>query len=226
MWSKRLVLVSLGFALMGCETFKQEYPNDPAFAPILPIKTAKPVPASGSIYDRRTSLALFETLRARRVGDILTVLLVEKTDAQKKATTDQLKNDSIDIKNSTMLGKPIDLGNGRNFSFKLDADRQFNGKGESKQNNKLSGTISVTVTDVLDNGNMIVRGEKWIKLNQGKEYIRLAGIVRAADITPENTITSDRIANARIAYSGTGQVANTNVQGWLSQFFNTVFFPF
>ncbi len=83
----------------------------------------------------------------------------------------------------------------------------------------------MTVAQVLANGNMVVQGEKWVKINQGNEYVQLSGIVRPRDIRPDNSVTSDRVANARISYGGTGQINNANAQGWLARFIWSPLFP-
>lgn len=214
--------------LFGCEALHPPAPGDnPDYAPTYPVtpdpKELRKV--SGAIYSSETALPLFETPRARHPGDILTVFLIEKTDAQKNATTTQRKNDTTKITNKLFLGRPISLGSGYSMDFDLDNQRQFNGEGRSIQNNKLAGSISVTVAKVLANGNMVVQGEKWVRINQGNEFVRLSGIVRPQDIKADNTITSDRIANARISYGGTGQINNTNAQGWLSRILWGPLFP-
>lgn len=222
-----LILVSMHL-LVGCEALHPPYPGtQPDYAPTYPVE---PDPTqkrhiNGAIYNAETALPLFETPRARHVGDLVTVLLIEKTDAQKRAITRQRKNEKDQLVNATFLGRPIALGGGYNFDFDLDAQRKFGGEGQSVQNNKLAGSISVTVAKVLANGNMVVQGEKWIHINQGSEYVRLSGIIRPQDLRPDNSITSDRIANARIAYGGTGQINNTNAQGWFARFLWGPFFP-
>lgn len=214
--------------LVGCEAITPPAPGkNPDYAPTY---ASNPDPkelrrVSGAIYDNETALPLFETPRARHAGDILTVYLIEKTDAQKNATTTQKKNDTEKITNKLFLGRPISLGSGYSMDFDLDNQRQFTGDGRSIQNNRLAGSISVTVARVLANGNMIVQGEKWVRINQGNEFVQLSGIVRPQDIKPDNTITSDRIANARISYGGTGQINNTNAQGWLSRILWGPLFP-
>ncbi len=214
--------------LSGCEALYPPAPGiNPDYAPTYPV-TPDPKQlrrTSGAIYSNETALPLFETPRARHPGDILTVFLVENTDAQKNATTTQKKNEAVKITNKAFLGRPISLGSGYSLDFDLDNQRQFTGEGRSIQNNRLAGSISVTVTKVLANGNMMIQGEKWIHINQGKEYVQLSGIVRPPDIRADNTITSDRVANARISYGGTGQVNNTNAQGWLSRFLWSPLFP-
>ncbi|ASQ45584.1 flagellar basal body L-ring protein FlgH [Legionella clemsonensis] len=223
-------LLGLGIIcqLAGCEALFPPYPGtQPDYAPTYPTgpdpKQTRHI--NGAIYNAETALPLFETPRARHPGDIVTVVLIEKTDAQKRAITRQRKNDKVEIFNASFAGRPIALGGGYSMDFDLDAKRKFEGEGQSVQNNKLAGSISVTVAKVLSNGNMVVQGEKWIHINQGSEFVRLSGIIRPQDIRPDNTITSDRIANARIAYGGTGQINNTNAQGWFSRFIWGPLFP-
>lgn len=222
-------LVCLSAAILsGCEALHPPVAGtDPDYAPTYPT-TPDPKELrreSGAIYSYETALPLFETPRARHSGDILTVFLVERTDAQKNATTTQKKNDAEKITNKLFLGRPISLGSGYSMDFDLDNQRQFTGDAKSLQNNRLAGSISVTVSKVLANGNMIVQGEKWIQINQGKEYVRLSGVVRPQDIRADNSINSDRIANARISYGGTGQINNTNAQGWLARILWGPLFP-
>jgi flagellar L-ring protein precursor FlgH len=223
-----MIMVAMSGLLIGCDTLNPPEPgNDPSFAPTYPVgrdpKSSNYV--NGAIYNTETALPLFETPRARHVGDILTIKLMERTDAQKRARSRSNKNDKYQGQNDTFLGRPISLGSGYSMDFALQNKREFNGEGESVQNNQLNGSISVTVAEVLTNGNMVVQGEKWIQINQGNEYVRLSGIVRPQDIQPDNTITSDKIANAKISYSGTGQVANANVQGWFSKFIWSALWP-
>lgn len=215
-------------ALSGCETLHPPAPGDnAAYAPTYP---AGPDPKelrkeTGAIYSAETALPLFETPRARHPGDILTVILVERTDAQQNTTTTQKKNDQEKIINTAFLGRPISLGSGYSMDFDLNNQRNFTGQGNSVQNNKLTGNISVTVAKVLANGNMIVQGEKWVRINQAREFVQLSGIVRPQDIKADNSISSDRVANARISYGGTGQINNTNAQGWLARILWGPLFP-
>ncbi|MDX1837088.1 flagellar basal body L-ring protein [Legionella taurinensis] len=223
-----VVSLSIAGLLSGCELLNPPAPgNSPDFAPTYPVTpdNKQGRVTQGAIYNAETALPLFETPRARHAGDIVTVLLVEKTDAQKKATTMQTKNDKSQIVNGSFLGRPIALGAGYSLDFDLNAKRQFMGDARSIQNNKLAGSISVTVAKVLANGSMLIQGEKWVSINQGHEYVRVSGMIRPQDISPDNTVRSDRIANARIAYGGTGQINNVNAQGWFSRFIWGPFFP-
>jgi flagellar L-ring protein precursor FlgH len=190
----------------------------------------------GAIFDVRNNIALFEDYRARRVGDILTVRLEEQTDAEKESETTVSKSNSNGINNPVLFGTtpqfdlpsklPLASTEDNNLAFRLGSESDFTGEGESGQNNKLSGNISVSVVEVLPNGNMIIRGEKVITINQGNEYIRLAGMVSPRDIAADNSISSVRIADAQISYVGDGAPNDANVMGWLSRFFVSALMPF
>lgn len=223
-----LLLFNFVVMLAGCEALSPPAPGkDPDYAPTYPT-TPNPKEqryVHGAIFNPENALPLFETPRARHVGDILTVKLMEKTQGQKRATSRQRKNDNIEITNQTVFGRPVNLGHNYNFDFDIETARQFDGEAQSQQNNQLTGSISVTVAKVLSNGNMIVQGEKWVRINQGKEFIRLSGIVRPADINPDNSVSSDRVANAKISYGGVGQANNTNAQGWFSRILWGPWFP-
>lgn len=218
----------LALFLGGCEALNPPAPGtDPDYAPTYPTG---PDPKelrreSGAIYSSETALPLFETPRARHQGDILTVFLVENTNGQQKATTVQKKNDTALSVNSVFFGRPISLGSKYSADYNLSNQRTFDGEVATVQNNQLLGNITVTITRVLANGNMLVQGEKWVRINQAKEYIRLSGIVRPQDIKPDNSISSDRVANARISYGGVGQANNTNAQGWFSRFLWSPLYP-
>ena len=108
----------------------------------------------------------------------------------------------------------------------ITGDRAFDGKADSSQSNSLIGNITVSVAERLPNGNLLVRGEKLININQGEEYIRLQGIIRPVDIGPDNAVASTKVADAKISYSARGALADSNKQGWLSRFFNSPIFPF
>ena len=184
------------------------------------------LPTAGAIYNSGTGFALFEDPKARVEGDLLTVLLVEKTQAQKKASTSTSKDTSVDIANPTLFGRPLTKDGTPIGTFGLGSGNSFDGKGDTSQSNQLSGSITVTVVERLANGNLVVVGEKNVELNQGSERVRLSGIVRPVDVRPDNSITSDRVAEAHIEYVGRGALADANAQGWLSRFFNSPWFPF
>jgi flagellar L-ring protein precursor FlgH len=116
---------------------------------------------------------------------------------------------------------------GRNvLSGSLADSSQFDGEGTSAQSNQLTGFISVTVAKRLANGNLLVRGQKWITLNQGREYVRIEGIVRPVDIGPDNVVPSYNVADASISYGGQGTLADSNTKSWLARFFDSPYMPF
>lgn len=218
------VVTLLVVMVAGCAGRQDDFippsPNDEAYAPPeLDYQVTRV--SKGSLYTGTTSMTLFQDRRAYRVGDILTVLLDEKTESDKSASTQYGKDSSANITAPTLGNKTFE-----DVSASVDATRDFDGAAASKQGNSLSGSITVTVYNVLPNGVLRVRGEKWLKLNQGDEYIRLTGNVRVDDIQADNTLSSQRIADARITYAGRGSFADTNTAGWLTQFFNSPWMPF
>jgi flagellar L-ring protein precursor FlgH len=187
-------------------------------------------PAKGSLYSDATAKMLYEDRKAGRVGDILTVQLREATTSSKSSNTEVKKETEVSIPEAagglgTILGSQVSL---KEFSLltNLAAERQFNGEADADQRNRLQGDISVTVVDVYPNGTLVVRGEKWMTLNHGDEFIRISGLVRPEDVRPDNTVVSTKIANARISYSGTGTLADSQQMGWLARFFNHPVWPF
>ncbi len=193
------------------------------------------VPASeergSSLYSPYTEVALFEDVKGYRRGDIINVLLAERTSAQKSSGTNVSKSNEATIENPTLGGEQRDtLGSFRgydwNFGFGLSSEQAFTGASGSNQSNTLSGSIAVTVVEELPRGNLLVQGEKWISLNEGHEFIRVRGIIRRSDIAQNNTVLSTQIADARIAYGGSGVTKDANRMGWLSRFFNSAIQPF
>lgn len=218
----RTLVVLCTLALAGCASSPQRDPYE-----LPPEAVMEPeAPADGSIFQSGRNIALFEDRKARQIGDVLTVLLVEKTDAKKAAATNTSKETSVGLEGPTMLGRPVTIGGTEILNFDVGMGQSFTGAGGSTQSNALSGSVSVLITRVLPNGNLVVRGEKQLALNQGSEMVAIEGIVRPADIGADNTVRSDRVANARIHYGGKGAVADASAQGWLTRIFNSAWFPF
>jgi flagellar L-ring protein precursor FlgH len=211
--------------LAGCASAPRAR-DDAEWAPTPPsAQQVAPAQADGSIYHDAQNMELFTDPRAHRVGDILTVALVESTQASKKATTTTSKSDKANIASPTVLGHALSIG-GKVADIGLDGERTFDGAGSSTQSNQLTGQITVTVAQRLTNGNLLVRGEKWLTINQGQELVRISGIVRPQDIGQDNVVPSTRVADARISYTGRGTLADANTRGWLSRFFNSKWMPF
>ena len=165
-------------------------------------------------------------ISVERFSVVVTVLLVEATDAAKKSDTTLDKSSTTSIPNPVLAGKLRDFGDDNTLGFELESDTAFDGESASNQSNSLEGSITVTVAKVYPGGNLYVQGEKWIQINQGNEYIRLRGIIRPVDISSDNSILSTKIADARMSYSGTGATADVNKAGWLSRFFISPIWPF
>lgn len=225
----KLFYLCLSITLLGaCQSTgsHQPLPNDPFYAPILPEIPRQKVADDGSIFQSDMANSLYSDVKARRVGDIITVNLQENTRATKSAGTSTSKETEATINPILGLGgNALNIGN-ESIQLGIDTTNEFEGDSSANQSNNLTGMISVTVVQVLANQNLLVRGEKWLTLNNGDEYIRLTGVVRPADVSPTNEIESTKIANARIQYSGTGSFANAQKEGWLSGFFSSEYWPF
>lgn len=190
------------------------------YAPAYAMPAPAPVAANGSIFQASTGYTpLTSGSRAGQVGDIITILLVESTQASKSnaATTGREGSISLTPPTTGILSKlfqPSDVA--------ASGSNDFKGSGNASQSNSLSGEITVTVAQVFPNGTMLVRGQKALTLNRGDEFIQITGLVRAADISPDNRILSTRVADARITYTGKGEIARASRQGWLQRFFSMV----
>lgn len=178
--------------------------------------------ANGAIF-QNGARPLFEDRRARYVGDTLTINLVEKTAAQKKSSANAERNHDIGLSVPTIVGVP---GKGaQGMSVEVESSNKFEGKGDAAATNDFTGTITVTVIEVLPNGNLMVSGEKMIAINQGEEFIRFSGVVNPLYVSGANTIPSTQVADARIEYKANGYIDSAQTMGWLARFFLT-FLPF
>jgi flagellar L-ring protein precursor FlgH len=219
---KIITVLMVGGVLTGCShtpdrISKFEY--EPAYPTNIPKLDT---PRSGSLY-QTGAMDLFNDIKARRIGDIITVKLQEKMNAQKKAAANEKKSNVSKHAAPSLLGGTVGAAlGGVNLlgATSLDSSDTFKGQGDASQSNSLTGDISVTVVEVIPNGNLVVRGEKWVTINQGEEVIRFGGIVRPADISPDNSIPSTKVADARIIYSGDGLVNEATQQGWMARFFS------
>jgi flagellar L-ring protein precursor FlgH len=218
-----LFLIVTNAMLAGCITVQRA---EESYEPPRPAEPAYDRPTSGAIYNSGAEVRLFEDRKATRVGDILTVRLQESTNASKNSQTSTSKESEATLANPTVFGRPVTLGGDPLFDGALSGETSFDGAGSSSQSNSLAGSITVTVVERLANGNLRIRGEKWVTINQGREFIRLSGIIRSDDIEPDNSLYSHRIADAEITYSSKGVLAAANRMGLISRFFNSVFHPY
>lgn len=225
--SKFLLAALLTQVLAGCSTYVSQLEGQ-AFEPVDPaVNLASEQPSNGAIF-RSGQSGLFATdQRARRVGDILTVTFNEIFAATKAQTAASSKADAFAVTLPTGLpniltgGFDTDAG-GNGAGLTAGTNRTFSGAGNAAQSNSFTGSLAVTVTRVFPNGNMEVAGQKEITLNNGNEYVRVKGIVRPEDISATNIVSSTRLADAQIRYTGSGHLADASKPGWLSQFMRAI----
>ena len=226
---KKVIILFTLFGLAGCTSLpNEEVKNDPEYAPVEPLEADLNMVPTGSLFQDRYANNLYSDIKAHRVGDIITVYLEESTSAKKQAGT------SLDKSNSYNLGVdgiifPKRMGSAQDgiaaFGGGGSQNSSFSGDAGTDQSNSLNGSITVNVTRVLTNGNLEIRGEKWLMLNNGEEFVRIKGVIRSEDVNSNNSVSSTHVANARIQYGGTGNFANTQEQGWLASFFNGPYWP-
>jgi flagellar L-ring protein precursor FlgH len=218
-----LCAVLIVAALSGCQTAKPLKEDDEQLSW---AQESVPPASNGAIYQVGRDVALFENPIARHVGDIVTIVLNESTAAKKSATTTTAKTTNENLPGMTLLGSPVTIHGTPVLSNNISDASKFNGEGDSAQSNSLTGYITATVVRVLPNGNLLIKGEKQIWINQGSEYVRVSGVIRPIDLAPDNSIPSLKVGAARISYGGKGALADANAPGWLSRFFNSPWTPF
>ena len=184
---------------------------------VRPEAMATALPANGAIYQTVQARPLFEDRRARRIGDTITINLVERNTAEKSANANATRNGNMSAGIGPINRLPLSGLNG--LELEADAESDFNGKGAAAANNVFNGTITVTVIDVYPNGNLLVSGEKMVAINQGNEFIRFSGVINPNTVTTANSVQSTQVADARIEYRGSGFIDESNTMGWLQRFF-------
>ncbi|MDH5834964.1 flagellar basal body L-ring protein FlgH [Luteimonas kalidii] len=250
---KAFLSIGLALALTGCATVVGDarpfappagapgyavpahaatgYAGYPAAAP---MAVAASGDGGGSIYasagasagGSQRGLRLFQDSKARGVGDLLTIVLVENTRAKTNARTSVTKDSGVGMAAPTLFGQSVTYNGRPLLQAEIEGSRDFAGAGDSAQSNQLVGDITVSVVEDLGNGNLRVAGQKQMRLNQGDELVQIQGLVRTADIGPDNRVTSDRVGEAQILYGGRGTLARSNAMGWLARFFNSAAFPY
>ena len=216
--------VAIAMVATGCVTSPLEDGRD--FTATLPDEQQMPTTTPGAIYAQGTEVSLWQNVTARNVGDTLTIQLAESTSAEKNASTTANKSSTAELAGPTVFGRPVTINGTPVLEGSMNTQSDFAGNGASKQSNALDGALSVTVAKRFANGNLLVRGQKWITINTGREFVRVEGIVRPSDIAPDNSVLSWKVADAFISYGGQGTVANASKPGWLYRFFNSPHTPF
>lgn len=222
--------------LSGCSTAPErmeKFSYEPNYPMNIPQSN---LPKNGSLYHAGEGLSLFDDSRAHKIGDIITINLEEKFDAKKKDEAKYNKANTQDYGVNTpltMFGQtpispisaPFATGSPTGIGIGYGSTGTFAGKSDVKQNSSLTGSIAVTVVEVIQNGNLVIRGEKWITIHEGEEVIRFAGIIRPQDIRPDNTIDSEKVADVRLIYKDNGISGDTNRPGAATQFLSK-YWPF
>lgn len=210
-------------ALAGCSSYNPfktvEFDKPMTARPVAPVTPAVGH-ADGAIYQQASYRPLFEDPRARNVGDTITIVLNEQINASKQSASDASKTQSTAAGITALAKVPLKGLNGLQVGG--NSSSQFSGKGDSSSSNLFTGTITVTVIEVLPNNNLIVAGERQIGINQGSEFIRFSGVVNPANIVNGNTVSSTQVADARIEYRGTGYIDEAQTMGWMARFFQSV----
>jgi flagellar L-ring protein precursor FlgH len=188
--------------------------HSPDFAPVQPLPRETNAGATGAIFAADNTDLWQAKRRSYRVGDIITVLLSESTQAARtlnNETSRESSTDAIPTGTSNAIANAAPLLNGFNAGGAVTTNR---GTGIADQRASLTGSIAVTVTEVQANGNLVIRGEKQLSLSEGGEVIQVAGIIRPDDVSAINTVQSRRLANGQITYKGVGDLANSTRAGW------------
>jgi len=208
-----LLVVLLGLA--GCGTTPSTIVEHPTTA--RPQAQATPPAGNGAIYQATAYRPLFEDRRARHVGDVLTIVINEKTQAGKQASSNASKNSEVDSSISAVAGLPLKMFQG--VGLNAEAATSYDDKSALNSSNTFSGSVTVTVIEVLPNGNLVVAGEKQIGLDKGTEYIRLSGVVQPDTIQAGNTVSSAKVADARIEYRTSAKFDKAEMMSWMARFF-------
>lgn len=212
----RALLLSTAMLVSACSAGGTE--PRPSYAPV-PIPPAPPPAANGAIFQPERGYAALTTgARAAQVGDIVSIQLVERTNAATQNSQTTNRNGSLGL--TPPATGPLSIINPSDVA--MGGESEFAGRGAATQTNQLNGEIAVTVVAVHPNGLLEVRGEKRVRINRGDEFIRLSGLIRPADIGADNRVLSTRVANAVITYTGQGELARASRQGWLQRFFSIV----
>ncbi|MHB1354102.1 MAG: flagellar basal body L-ring protein FlgH [Thiobacillus sp.] len=213
--TRAIGMLGLLLGLAACGTTPSTIVERPTTA--RPQVTAGQPPGNGAIYQAATYRPLFEDRRARHVGDVLTIVINERTQAGKQASSDASKSGAVDASVGTVAGLPLKMFQG--LGINAEASTAYDDESALNSSNTFSGSVTVTVIEVLPNGNLVVAGEKQIGLDKGTEYIRLSGVVQPDTIQAGNTVSSAKVADARIEYRSSAKFDKAEVMNWLGRFF-------
>lgn len=218
-WGLAIALLLL---LAGCAVAPSTEIRQPLTArPVAPA----PAENNGAIFQANKSVRLFEDRRARQVGDTLTVNLVENTAATRKSETTETRESSADINvpAPTVLGRSVPMVEDTAWNPSSESAHTY--KDNETNSNTFRGTLTVTVVEVLDNGNLVVAGEKRVSINNDTEYLRLAGVVNPIHITSANTVNSTQLADVQLESKNSQGIDKSQLSSMLARFF-LILLPF
>ena len=206
---RRLALALLVATLCACSVIPpQPLVHSEGFKPVYPVVDAQPKLATGAIFNSNRSEAFFGVGRSYVVGDLVSVLLAENTSANRSQNASLKKTAGAKVSSKGLLNIFGDLGP------ELGSTVTNDGSGQTNQEQTLTGSVTVSVVEIMPNGNLVLRGEKQLALSEGSEVIQVSGVVRPEDIAPNNTVLSRRLANAQISYRGIGDESAATRAGW------------
>lgn len=221
-----IAMLSISISLTGCLKPLSLKKESSKFSPKRQVSLHIPKKDNGAIYQYGMRVGLFSDITAKHIGDVLTIELIENTNASATSNTNSSKDNKVELPGPTLAGNKVTKDGVEILNNNFNGEREFSGQGTSAMNSSFNGKISVTVADVLPNRNLVVRGEKLMMLNQSDEYVRFIGIVRPQDIGQDNVIKSTRVANVHMAYGGQGDLASANKMGSLGRFFQSQAWPY
>lgn len=198
---------------------KEVMPNDPDYRPIRMEDVATVQVPTGSLFDANNAASLYQLHKNFHVGDMILIRLDESTSSKKSLDYKSDKSSSFGLGPVSVNAGPIKINEG-SLSIEHNQDSEMDSSAETKQSNSLNGDITVYVLEILPNRNVVVAGEKWIKLNTGQEYVRFSGEIRSADIDAANTVISSKVGNTRIEYSGKGDLHDNQKSSMLDKLFS------
>ncbi|HYD61013.1 MAG TPA: flagellar basal body L-ring protein FlgH [Noviherbaspirillum sp.] len=218
---KRLIEFVLGMAVAAGMTGCSTVPDSIIQQPVTPVqpRAAMPAPTNGGIFQAASYRPMFEDRRARMVGDMLTIAINERTSAAKSAANSTSKTGSVDFSAPTVFGIPASTT--AKLGLAADSANKFEDKGTASSSNTFSGTIAVTVVDVLPNGNLVVAGEKQVSLDKGVEYVRFSGVVNPDNING-NVVSSTLVSDARVEYRTNSRIDKAELMSQLTRFFLSI----
>ncbi|MGB0360160.1 MAG: flagellar basal body L-ring protein FlgH [Endozoicomonas sp.] len=232
----RVCLILISLLLSGCQNLPYTAPAKPYLKPEpigkKQLEAQKPYlvkhTPNGSLFNPRYGNMMVSDRRAYRLGDILTIELKGTTNISMGSGSSVNKTINIDIPDPTLLGRTSAaiLGSGRSLATSLQPTREYGGTTSASRKNSLEGSVAVKVVEVLPNGTLRIEGHKWLTINSGREQIKISGLVRPEDVSTDNKVSSERLAEARVDYVALGDNANAHKPGWFTRMINSPWFPF